>query len=148
MIYSKAALLLLYGSELFTGLSEWTKNRFTAIMMRCNRCIYQKDWFKISNRRICKDIAVDQPDQMCQKATLRKFHGIIWFQTPPQIYKPIKFNSRYRDCSKLSLIYPQSKQTSKKTVIETALELFNNLPMGMKIMHPKKLKVALSKIQI
>ena len=148
VIYSKAASLLLYGSELFTGLSNWTKNQFTAILMRCNRMIYQKDWFMVSNRWICKDIKVDQPDQMCRKSTLRSFHKILWFQTPYQIFNLIKFNSRHRDFSKLNLKLQPSKQTSKKTVLENALELFNNLPAGMKFMSPKKLKIALTKMSI
>ena len=100
--------------------------------------IYQKDWFMVSNRWICKDIKVDQPDQMCRKSTLRSFHKILWFQTPYQIFNLIKFNSRHRDFSKLNLKLQPSKQTSKKTVLENALELFNNLPAGMKFMSPKK----------
>lgn len=83
IVYSKAASLLIYGSELFTGLSEWIKNRYTAIMMRCNRCIYRKYWFKVSDRRICEDIAVDQPNQMCRKSTLRNFHKILWHKALP-----------------------------------------------------------------
>ena len=146
--YAKAASLVLYGSELFTGQSEWTRSRYTAIMMRCNRCIYHKDWFKVSNRRICDDIGIDQPDQICRKLTLRNFHKIIWHKAPPQIFNLVKFNNKHRDCSNLNLIYLPSKQTSKKTVLENALELFNNLPAGMKFMSHKKLKIALTKMSI
>ena len=95
VIYSKAASILLYGSELFTGLSEWSRNRFYVILMRCNKAIFRKDYFKISNRRICREIGVDLPEQMCRKATLRSFHKIIWHQTPPQIFNLIRFNTRH-----------------------------------------------------
>ena len=39
IVYSKAASILLYGSQLFTGLNQWAQRRFTAIIMRCNRSI-------------------------------------------------------------------------------------------------------------
>ena len=116
--------------------------------MRCNRSIYRQDWFKVSNRRICRDIGVDQPDQMCRKMTLRNFHKLIWNQAPPQLYKHIKFNNRHRGCSKISLSYPTSKQVSKRTVLENGLDLFNDLPSGLKFMNHKKLKTELAKISI
>ena len=48
-IYAKAASLLLYGSELFTGQTEWTQRKITSILIKCNREIYRKNWFKVSN---------------------------------------------------------------------------------------------------
>ena len=95
-----------------------------------------------------KEIGVDMPDQMCRKATLKKFHKIIWHQTPPQIFKLIRFNTRHRDCSILSLLFPISSQANKRTYIESALTLYNNLPFGMKTMNPRRLKHALNKTQI
>ena len=66
-IYAKAASLLLYGSELFTGQTEWTQRKITSILIKCNREIYRKNWFKVSNRKICRDILVDLPEEMLRK---------------------------------------------------------------------------------
>ena len=148
IIYSKAASILLYGSELYSGMSEWSKNRFSVILMKCNKAIFRKDYFKVSNKKICKEIGVEMPDQMCRKATLKKFHKIIWNQSPPQIFNLIRFNTRHRDCSKLSLTYPISTQVSRQTAIESALTLYNSIPQGLKMMNPRRLKKALSKIKI
>ena len=52
VVYAKAGSIALYGAELFTGQNEWTQNRHTAILMRCNRSIHCKDWFRVSNKRI------------------------------------------------------------------------------------------------
>ena len=143
VIQSKAMSLLLYGAEFIPSQNEWTKGRFSVLMMRCNRSIYRKDWFKVSNRRICKDIGTDTPDQIVKKLTLRHFHKIIWNRTPLQIYRRIRFNNNHRNCSKISLSYPPSKNVIKRTAIESGLELYNNLSVGLKSMHPRKLKEVL-----
>ena len=116
--------------------------------MCCNRAIFCKEYFKVSNRRICLEIGVDQPDQMTKKMTLRFFHKMIWKKSPPQIYNLIQFNNRHRDCSKLGLKYIPSKQGNKPTAIQKALEIFNNTKTSLKMMHPKKLKTELEKIRI
>ena len=118
IIQSKAISLLLYGAELIPSQNEWTKGRFSVLMMRCNRSIFRKDYFKVSNRRICKDIGTDTPDQTYKKLTLRQFHKMIWNQTPYQIYRRIRFNNNHRNCSKISLIYPQTKNVIKRTALE------------------------------
>ena len=112
--------------------------------MKCNRSIYHK----VSNQRICKDIKVDLPYQMCQKSTLANRHKIIWHKSPPQIFKLLKFNSKHQECSKISLNYTPSKQSCRKTAIESGLELLNNLLLGMKVMHPRKFKQELAKMTI
>ena len=115
--------------------------------MRCNRNIYRKEWFKVSNRRICKDIKVDLPIQMCQKATLLQMHKIVWTKSPPQLFKLLKFNTRHRECSSIGLTFQTSKQNSKQTNLEAGLILYNKLPLGMKLMPPRKFKEELSKIK-
>ena len=133
---------------MYTNINQWTQRRLTATLMCCNRAIFCKEYFKVSNRRICLEIGVDQPDQMTKKMTLRSFHKMIWTKSPQQIYNLIQFNNRHRDCSKLGLKYIPSKQGNKPTAIQKALEIFNNIPTGLKVMHPKKLKIELSKIRI
>ena len=50
VVYAKAGAIALYGAELFTAQSKWTRKKHTAILMRCNSSIYMKDWFRESNR--------------------------------------------------------------------------------------------------
>ena len=87
---------------------------------------------------MCSEIKVDQPDQICRKSTLSILHKIIWNKSPPQIFNIIKCNNKHIACSKLGLINPPIKQNSKRTAVFVGMELFNNLPLGLKVMHPKK----------
>ena len=148
VIYSKIASIALYGAELLTGQTEWTKAKFTSILMKCNRMIFYKDWFKVSNRRICREIQVDHPLEIIKKSTLKMFHKMVWLKSPVQIYNKLKFNNRHRECSAISLKKPLSKQVSRRTPIVSGLNLFNNLQIGMKMTHPKKFKKLLKKNKI
>ena len=148
VIYAKAASVLLYGAELYTGLTQWTTNKLTAILMRCNRAIFRKEWFKVSNRRICREINVDLPDQMCKKLTLKIFHKLIWSKSPPQLFNQLKFSNKHRDCSMIGLNCTPGKQSCKKTTMQTGIQLFNNLPLGLKIMLPKVFEKELTKMKI
>ena len=65
VVYAKAASILLYGAELYYGQTEATTTKVTGILMRCNRAIFRRDWYKVSNRRICNEIQVDQPMEIC-----------------------------------------------------------------------------------
>ena len=98
IIYSKIASTALYGFELIFGQTQWTDSKFMAILMRCNRAIYARDYYKVSNYRICKDISVDPPRDQCAKAALRFIHKVIRSGKPQQLYDKLKFNSRHRDC--------------------------------------------------
>ena len=148
IVYSKVASIALYGVELYTGQTEWTLNKFTSILMKCNKTIYNRDWFKVSNRKICRDILVDHPTEIMRKATLKMIHKTIWLRSPAQIYDKFKFNTRHRECSSITVKNPLRKQSNKRTPILTGLTLYNSMSTGMKLTHPKKLKRILKKFKL
>ena len=148
VVYAKAGSIALYGAELYVGQTEWTLNRLTAILMRCDRSIFQKDWYRVSNRRICSEILVDLPITMCRKACVRFFHKMIWTRRPNQLYEKLKFNNRHRDCSKIYIMNPLRKQVSKRTLLYSGLDLYNTMPIEYKLMDPKKLKKEINKMNI
>ena len=145
IIYAKAASLLLYSSELYTGQKEWTKYKITSILMKCNWEIYQKDWFRVSNHKICKEILVDHPEEIMKKSNLRFFHKIVWHQKPTQLFETLKFNTKHSECSRISIKNPARKQANIQTAIYVRLELYNNLTTGYKLTHPKQFKRKLKK---
>ena len=116
--------------------------------MKCNKTIYNKDWFKVSNRKICRDILVDHPTEIMRKATLKMIHKTIWLRSPAQIYDKFKFNIRHRECSPITVKNPLRKQSNKRTPILTGLTLYNSISTGMKLTHPKKLKRILKKFKL
>ena len=147
-IYAKATSLLLYGSELFTGQTEWTQRKITSILIKCNREIYRKNWFKVSNQKICRDILVDLPEEMLRKSTLRFFHKLVWNKKPIQLYENLKFNTKHRECSKISIKNPMRKQANRRTALYVGLDLYNNLKHGYKLTHPRQFKKQLKKMKV
>merc|ERR1711954_627538 len=99
IVYSKAASLATYGIELYAGQTNWACAKLTSILMKCNQEIYNRDYFKVSNKRICKDISVDVPTEISLKATVSFIQKIIWNKKPAQIYEKLRFNSKHRGCS-------------------------------------------------
>ena len=85
---------------------------------------------------------------MCKKLTLKIIHKLVWSKSPPQLYNQLKFNNRHRDCSRIGLNLAPGKQSSKKTTMQIGLELFNSLPIGLKVMHPRVFKKEMSKTRI
>ena len=148
VIYSKVVSLIMYGSELYTGQTQWAESRVTSIILRCNRAIFRRDWFKVSNKKICKAISVETPDQLVKKSTLTMFHKLMWNQSPPQLFKKIKLNNNHRTCSKVSYINPPSKQVNKRTAIFAGMDLYNKLPTELKGIHPRKFKLILNSMKI
>ena len=148
IIYSKVASIALYGCELFTGQTEWTTSKFTSILMKCNREIFQRDWFKVSNSRICKEIKVDHPIEIIKKSTLKFMHKLIWTKSPDQLYDKLKFNTKHRECSNISVKCPVSKLANRRTPIYTGLELYNSMSIRLKLTRPKRFKFLLKKMKL
>ena len=105
-VYVKAISSALYGAELYSGQIEAVTTKITGILMRCNHSIFRKDWFKVSNSRICKEILVDHQLELCRKASLQFFHKLVWHKKPDQMYKMLKFSQRHRECSNISINDP------------------------------------------
>ena len=95
-LYSKVASIITHGLELYAGATQWTLQKVTALMMRCNRAIYMRDYMLISNTRICNAISVDPPLMMCRKASVKLIQKILRSEKQKQICDKIKFNSNPR----------------------------------------------------
>ena len=61
------------------------------------------------------------------------------------MYQKLKFNKRHRECSKIHVKNSANKETNRRTLLYTGLALYNDLNIGQKLMHPKKLKYAMKK---
>ena len=116
--------------------------------MKCSQDIYCKDWYRVSNRIIFKAISVDHPVKIIKKSTLKFVHKLIWTKTPTQHYEKLKFNSKHRECSTISVKDPVRKSTNKRTPIYTGLDIFNTIPVGLKLTKPSKFKEILKKMKL
>ena len=147
IVYSKISSIVLYGIELFMGQSERIIEKVTALLMRCNRAIYLKDFFKVSNMRICKDISVDPPDVLIKKSGLKFIHKLIQNEAPAQLFSKIRINNRMRKCSKISLRDGIRKECNKRNLIYQSVQLYNNLSTDLKYLPIKKFKRQLQKVK-
>ena len=145
VVTSKCKSIANYGLELLFGQSEWVMRKYTAISMKSNRAIYRKDHFKVSNRRICSEIGVDEPILACKKVALNFIHKLLRSQKPPQLYKMIKFNQNHRECSRIGLVNPTSKEVNKRTLLTKSIKLYNTVPKSLKILSIKQMKSQLKK---
>ena len=147
IVYSKISPIVLYGIELFLGQSERIIEKVTALLMRCNRAIYLKDFFKVSNMPICKDISVDPPDVLIKKSGLKFIHKLIQNEAPAQLFSKIRINNRMRKCSKISLRDGIRKECNKRNLIYQSVQLYNNLSTDLKYLPIKKFKRQLQKVK-
>ena len=146
VINSKCTSVITYGLELYFGQTLWTQNRSTALLMRNNRAIYQKDYYKVSNRRICNEIGFDEPYILCKKAAYRFIHKTIRSQKPPQLYEMLKFNQNHRECSRIGINDAPSKKINKRNLMTQAINLFNRTNPDLKYLSVTCLKGTLKKL--
>ena len=137
----------MYGIELYVGHTQKTLNKVSVLLMKCNKAIYAKDYHRVSNSKICRDIKVDPPEVIIKKTAIRFIHKVIISERPAQIYDKIRFNNRQRNCSKLALKDGFNKEVNRKTLIYKSIELYNALRPEMKYLSIKKLKAQLEKIR-
>ena len=109
IIYSEVASSALYSSKLIYGQTQWTQDRFKAIMMCCNRAIFAKDFFKVNFGKIL----VDHPMEICAKAALKLIHKTICTKRQAKLFNQLKFNSKHRSCSKIGLKCNIRKEVNK-----------------------------------
>ena len=146
VISAKCASISNYGLELLYGQTDWTAKKLTAVKMKCNRAIYKGDTFKVSNRRICKEIQTDEPMIECKKAVFKFIHKVVRTQKPPQLFKFIKFNRIHRDCARIGLIDAPHKETNKRTLMYKSIELYNCSNPNLKMLTVKNVKSRLKKL--
>ena len=147
LIYSKVASIITYGIELYSGASQSILQKVSTILMKCNKAIFMKDYFRVSNLKICKEISVDPPILMCDKAAARFMHRVISDKAPKQIYEKLKFNKNHRKCSNIGLKTGFSKETNKRTLINTSLNIYNGLKPALKYLQKSKFKCELKKLK-
>ena len=147
IVYSKIASIIQYGMELYLGQNQRILDKITALFMRCNRAIFMRDHFKVSNRRICQEILVDTPEVMVKKSGIKFIHKLINSEAPTQLYRKIRLNNRMRKCTKLSLTDGIRKECNKRNLLYQSIQLYNELPTDLKYLPIKKFKKRLSKIK-
>ena len=147
IVYSKIASIILYGIELYLGQTDETLRKVTVLLMKCNKTIYSKDYMRVSNNKICREILVDPPEVLIRKASLKFIHKLINNEKPQQLFNKIRFNNKTRRCTKLSLNDGIRKESNKRTLIYQSIQLYNSIPSSMKYLSIRKFKTHLAKVK-
>ena len=103
IVYAKIGSILLYGSPLYCGQTQEIRNNLTTQLMKLNRLIFNQNTYKMSNKRICKSIQVELPDQLIKKNTLNMIHKLVVKRETDSIAKRIRIQRHTRTLSKISL---------------------------------------------
>ena len=90
IVQAKIGSLLLYGSPLYCGQTQEIRNNLTTQLMKLNRLIFNQNTYKMSNKRICKNIQVELPDQLIKKNTLNMIHKLVVKRETDSIAKRIR----------------------------------------------------------
>ena len=107
MIYSRALSIPAYGLQLFLGQTESVKDKLTALYMRGNRAIHNGFIaLDTKNEWIQKQVGVKSPRQLVIQEALKTIHKIVNFQSPPQLYKLIRFPRIFRKAASITIKDP------------------------------------------
>ena len=143
-MYSSAVSKVLYGAPLYTGQTQTVKETINTVIMRCNREIHKGNTFKVNNKRVCKEIKVDEPMQLILKQGILFIHKVLFNQYPPSILEEVCLPKSERNVE-ISMHYIPKTDTGKKTCIYANIALYNSLNESLKSMPPKALKRYISK---
>merc|ERR1711954_111147 len=79
---------------LFINQSQGVKKQVEVLLMRINKLIYGKKYFRVSNETICKEIKMPLPEVEIVKATAKSIQKIMYNRKTPSIMKLITRTKR------------------------------------------------------
>ena len=147
IVYSKIGSTIMYGLPLYCGQNQQIRNDLSVLLMKINKTIFQGNTYKISNRKICKQIDVDLPDQLLKKATINLLHKMLTKKMTKSILKLLRTTRNNRRCTKLSLVNGFRTKRGERSVLYKAIKIYNSLPTFMKALSPNLMKERLTKIR-
>ena len=116
--------------------------------MKLNRLIYMNNTYKMSNRKICKLINVEMPDQMIKKNTLNLMHKLMIKKKPQSISNRIRENRHSRRSAKINLNLNLRTKKAKRSVLYRGIKLYNSIPTQLKSLSVKLFKKTIKKYHI
>ena len=149
MIQSKVLSIPMYGLGLYVGQTEAVKSKITTVFMRAYREIYRQPLpMKTKNEFICKKIGCKTTRQLIIQEGLKFISRIVNTQTPPQIFKMLKFPRKPRKNALIQTTRTPRTIKCKRSIIYKTIRQFNSLHSSIKFLHPKLFKVAIEKRSI
>ena len=137
LIYSKVGSLILYGAELYSGQVDAIRDKFTALMMRCNRYISQNFVPITRNTQICKEAGVQLPEAIINQRACKMLKKCIVSKKPAKIHKSLKISSLPRQTHLVSFHQTFRTKKGRRNPINRAATLFNTLPPKIRCLPVK-----------
>ena len=91
--------------------------------MKLNRLIFNQNTYKMSNKRICKNIQVELPDQLIKKNTLNMIHKLVVKRETDSIAKRIRIQRHTRTSSKISLNLNLKTKKAKRSILYKGIKI-------------------------
>ena len=116
--------------------------------MKLNRLIFNQNTYKMSNKRICKNIQVELPDQLIKKNTLNMIHKLVVKRETDSIAKRIRIQRHMRMSSKISLNLNLKTKKAKRSILYKGIKMYNAIPANLKTLSVSLFKKRLKKYHI
>ena len=116
--------------------------------MKLNRLIFNQNTYKMSNKRICKNIQVELPDQLIKKNTLNMIHKLVVKRETDSIAKRIRIQRHTRTSSKISLNLNLKTKKAKRSILYKGIKMYNAIPANLKTLSVSLFKKRLKKYHI
>ena len=111
-----------------------TQRRMEVLLMRINKWIYGGPTYKRSNKAICKEIGIPEPEQEILKANSKFIHKLINKKSRMTTHAHIVIPKR-----KTSILYHRKpKKKLYRTALEHHIEIYNQLDDDLKPMNPRQ----------
>merc|ERR1711954_216250 len=96
------------------------KKKAETMLMRINKIIYGKKYFKVNNEKICKEIGMQDPEVEIVKASAKAIHKLMYNQKTPSLKKLITRTNR----STSNYYHLTPKKKTYRTTLEVLIQLY------------------------
>ena len=138
VVYAKVGSIILYGAAAYSGQSERIKKLFNTLLMRCNSTILDRNVFHIEHKLICRDIKVQEPEELINQAAAKLINKVIHKKKPREIYNLLRFQLHQRNAQNLSLTISFRTIRGRRNTLSRSVQMFNALPPQMRNLPPQK----------
>ena len=114
--------------------------------MRVNRAMTSNPQGLRSTEALCNFIGIDKPNQDILKANLILIHKMIKAKKPQSILNQLRFPSR--SCGFIKIRDFPLTEHSKRSALNSGLNLYNAIHQDYKVLPNKSLKKKLKKMDI
>ena len=146
LVNMKIKPIALYGIQLYLGQPQSIIYRAASQIQKVNRFMTTNPEGLKSISALCRYLDIDDPLQDIVKSSFTFIHKIIQTKRPEQIIDQL--NIPRRSSAKIYFKGKPNSLRSRRTPINSCIDLYNAIPMDFKLLPHKKMKSKLKNLKI